>query len=268
MNHQATSERHILRKLLEEKLESLGSAVVALSGGVDSALVAVVAYRVLGTQAVAVTGLSPSFPEVQRGMVESVVVRFGLEHVWLDTDEIDDPSYVRNSPDRCYYCKSELYGRLAALARDRGLSVVVDGTNVDDLADDRPGRTAAAELGVRSPLLECGIGKRSVRELARELGVPVWDAPASACLASRIPHGTPVTIERLGTVERAEAALRRLGFRQVRVRHHETIARIEVAPEEMPRAVASPMSEAVVRAVKAAGFRYAVLDLEGYRSRE
>lgn len=253
---------------LEAFFESAGSVVVALSGGVDSALLAAMAGRTLGARALAVTGVSPSYPDVQRAMVESVVERFSLEHAWVHTNEIEDERYVRNAPDRCYFCKSELYTQLSSLARERGFSLVVDGTNADDLSDHRPGRVAAEELGVRSPLVEFGAGKRDVRALARILDVPVWDAPASACLASRIPHGTPVTIARLGRVERAEAALRGLGFRQLRVRHHEDIARIELALEEMPAALDAEMARAMSEAVREAGFGRVVLDLDGYQSRE
>lgn len=257
-----------LAERLSSCLEAAGSAVVALSGGVDSALLSVVAGRVLGRRALAVTGVSPSYPAVQREMVESVVRQFSLEHEWISTNEIEDEQYVRNAPNRCYYCKNELYTRLSSIARDRGLATVLDGTNTDDLTDVRPGRVAAQELGVRSPLVECGIGKRDVRAIARTLDVPVWDAPASACLASRIPHGTPVTIARLGRVERAESALRELGFRQFRVRHHESIARIELAADEMAAALDPGMVRAMSEAVKLAGFQHAAIDLDGYRSRE
>lgn len=247
---------------------SAKSTVVALSGGVDSALLAVVAGRTLGQRALAVTGVSASYPDIQRKMVGSVVERFSLRHVWIDTNEIEDERYVRNAPNRCYYCKNELYSRLAAIAAVEGPSIVVDGTNADDLADHRPGRVAAEERGVRSPLVELGISKREVRAMARSLEIPVWDAPASACLASRIPHGTPVTIGRLDRVERAEAALRSLGFRQLRVRHHETVARIELAVDELPRALEADTAAAIDEAVKRVGFEQVVVDPSGYRSRE
>jgi uncharacterized protein len=248
--------------------EATGSVIVALSGGVDSALLAVVAGQTLGKRALAVTGVSPSYPDIQREMVASVVERFSLEHEWMDTREIEDERYVQNAPNRCYYCKSELYSRLSKVAIERGGATIVDGTNADDLSDHRPGRIAAEEIGVRSPLVEGGWGKREVRAMARSLDIPVWDSPASACLASRIPHGTPVTIARLGRVERAEAEIRKLGFRQVRVRHHDEYARIELALDEMPDARDSKMSRAITEAVKAAGFRRVVLDPAGYRSRE
>lgn len=257
-----------LEARLLESLSEMGSVVVALSGGVDSAYLAWAAHRAVGSRALAVTGVSPSYPQVQREMVEQIVATTGLAHEWIDTHEMDVDGYVRNAPNRCYFCKTELYGLLAALARERGYGAVVDGTNLDDVGDHRPGRVAAEEQGVRSPLLECGVGKRAVRELARRAGVPVWDAPASACLASRIPHGTPVTIGRLSRVERGEAALRALGFRQLRVRNHDDLARVEIARDELPRALDPAMAEAIVAALKPVGFRLVTLDLEGYRSRE
>lgn len=253
---------------LMELLERMGSVVVALSGGVDSAYLAWAAHNALGDRALTVTGVSPSYPDVQRQMVEQLVATFGLRHEWIDTHEIEVEGYVANAPNRCYFCKTELYSRLSALASERGFATVLDGTNLDDLGDDRPGRVAASEHGVRSPLLECEIGKAAVRALARRANVPVWDAPASACLASRIPHGTPVTIGRLDKVERGEAALRALGFRQLRVRNHDEMARVEIARDELARALDPVMADAIVEALKPVGFKRVALDLEGYRSRE
>lgn len=252
---------------LETWLRQQAAVVVAYSGGVDSAYLAAVAGKVLGDRALAVTADSPSLARSHLERARAIAEQFALRLEIITTGEMDNPAYAANGPDRCYHCKSELFGRVMGVLRARFPdALLLDGTNADDAGDYRPGRTAAREQGVRSPLLEFGFTKADIRVASRAMGLPTADAPASACLASRLPYGTSVTPERLAQVERAEAALMALGFRQVRVRHHGEVARIEVGPDELDRMLDPATRERALQGVTAAGYRYAALDLKGYRS--
>jgi uncharacterized protein len=251
--------------VLLRTLRDLPSLVIAYSGGVDSAYLACAAQRVLGERALAVTADSPSYPARHREMALQVAQAFGLRHEIIHTDELARPEYRANDTDRCYFCKHELYTSLTALARARGFAAVADGSNADDRGDYRPGRRAAREFGVLSPLDEAGLTKDDIRALSHDAGLPTWDEPASACLSSRIPYHSEVTDAKLRAIEQAEDAGRQLGFRVLRVRHHGEVARLELGRDEMRRALEPDVAAALDSAVRAAGFRYVTLDLKGYR---
>lgn len=253
-------ERCLLANLAETS-----SLIVALSGGADSAYLAWAAHQVLGKRVLSVTAQSPSFSAYDREQVVGFVLSLGLPHEFIDTHEMENPAYRANAADRCYFCKDELFSALDAMAQNRGFSAVAYGVNADDTLDFRPGHRAATEHRVLAPLLDAALTKAEIRELSRRAGLPTWDRPASACLSSRLPYGTEVTPERLSLVERGEAALRELGFRQFRVRLHDQLARIEISADEMPRALTQEMADQIAHRLKAVGFTYVALDLQGYR---
>jgi uncharacterized protein len=252
-------------QLLLSRLSEIPSILVALSGGADSAYLAWAAHHSLGQRALSLTALSPSFPEYDREQVRQFVNSLKLRHEFIETHELENPSYRANGVDRCYYCKDELFSVLDGIARDRGFAAVAYGVNADDTLDFRPGHRAATQHRVLAPLLDASLHKAEIRALSRRAALPTWDRPASACLASRLPYGTQVTPDRLALVERGEAALRELGFRQFRVRLHDQLARVEVAQDEMPRALSTEVAAAIAARLKAAGFAFVALDLEGYR---
>src|SRR5258705_10590275 len=235
-------------------LEQMGSVIVAYSGGADSAYLAWAANRVLGGKAIAITADSASLPESHKADAEAFASEHGIRHEYIATREFDNPEYVANNPDRCFHCKDELFTRLDEVAQERGIAHVIYGVNVDDLGDYRPGQKAAKLHQVKAPLVEAGLTKAEIRELSKRAGLKTWDRPASACLSSRIPYGTPVTIENVKTVERGEEAIKALGFRQFRVRFHADLVRIEIAPEELERAMSVGMARKFTAIFKAFGF--------------
>lgn len=253
-----------LRRSLEEAISSLGSVVVGFSAGVDSSVVAAASVAALGERALAVTAVTETITEEDLALAADVAARIGIRHELISYNELEIPSYAENPSNRCYFCKDALYGRLLDFVAERGRGVVLDGTNADDAGDYRPGRQAAREHGVRSPLLELAIGKEDVRALARAYGLPNHDKPSAPCLSSRVPYGTPITRELLERIGRSERALRELGFRELRVRHHGEVARIELPPSDFPRAL--ELAAEIDDRLREAGYRYISLDLRGFRS--
>jgi pyridinium-3,5-biscarboxylic acid mononucleotide sulfurtransferase len=246
-------------------LRRMGRVIVAFSGGTDSAYLAWAASHVLGADAIAITADSASLPESHKRDAEAFVARFGIVHEYISTHEFDNPDYARNDPNRCFHCKDELFTQLSAVGRERGFEHIIYGVNQDDLGDYRPGQKAARQHEVSAPLADAGLTKAEIRELSRLAGLPTWDRPASACLSSRIPYGTPVTIQNVKTVEAGEEEVKALGFRQFRVRFHGEVVRLEIAPEEMDKALNPEMARRFTAIFRALGFRYVTLDLEGYR---
>lgn len=265
MQNQQDTELITKRDRLFDRLRELNSLLVAFSGGADSAYLAWAAHQSLGERALSVTALSPSFSQHDREQAEAFVRHVGLRHEFIDTHEIENAKYVANNADRCYHCKSELFDEMEKLAVTRKFAALAYGVNADDMSDFRPGHRAAREHQVLAPMLEVGLTKAAIRELSRMENLPTWDRPASACLSSRLPYGTPVTIQNLSQVERGEAILRALGFCQFRLRHYGEMARIEIALEELPRALEMNLEQALAEGFHRLGFTSVTVDPQGYR---
>jgi uncharacterized protein len=262
VNLSAEEKERNLRFMMRE----MQKVLVAYSGGVDSAYLALIAAQELGENAVCILGISPSVSQIQREEAEKIALEYNFNFQTIPTEELENPDYQANPTNRCYFCKTELYGKLSKIAREKNINYVIDGTNADDVGDFRPGRAAAEENEVRSPLVEIGLTKNEIRGLSRKHELPSWDKPASPCLSSRIAYGVPVTIERLSKVEKGEAILRGLGFREFRVRLHDELVRLEIAPQELNKALNLEVTERLAKEFKNLGFRYVTLDLQGYRS--
>lgn len=259
-------EAGIKLKNLQKILKEMQSILIAFSGGVDSTFLVKVAYDILGRKALAVTARSPNYPAAELKEARQLAREIGIEHLTIDSEALNSENFTRNPPRRCYFCKKELFSKLVNLAREKGIRWVADATNSDDENDFRPGREAAKELGIRSPLLKAKLGKNNIRHLSRKLGLPTGDKPASACLASRFPYGEKITEEKLKRVEKAESFLKSLGFRQLRLRHHDSLARIEVDKEDISHFIDAKRRKKAVDYLKSLGYQYITLDLQGYRT--